>query len=394
MPDTKDRHYMRLALRLAARGIGQASPNPAVGCIVVRNRTIVGKGWHRFVDRDHAEIVALRQAGTRARGGTAYVTLEPCSHHGRTPPCVDALIRAGVRRVVAAMIDPNPEVCGRGVECLRRAGVQVEVGIYGMEALKINEPFACYATTGRPLIVAKAGMSLDGRIATSAGETRWITSPEAREFGQGLRRDLDAILVGVGTVLADDPALTYRGVGAKDRPLVRVVLDSRLRTPAQARLFQDEAPLVIFCRPEPPSGPRRLLEKAGAEIIPVPSARGGLHLDPVIAELARRKILGLLVEGGSEIHWSFISRQLTDKFYFILAPLVLGGRQSVPSFGGKGFSAIASAPRFKITRNFPVGSDLVLEAYPEYSRSMASPWLAPETLPSGGRDSLPPSTRR
>ena len=392
--DTKDRRYMRAALRLAARGVGQASPNPTVGCVIVRNGRIVGQGWHRYADRDHAEIGALRQAGTRARGGTAYVTLEPCSHQGRTPPCVAALIEAGVRRVVAAMIDPNPEVCGSGFDRLRHAGLQLEVGLFRMEALRLNEPFACYATTGRPLIVAKAGMSLDGRIATAAGETGWITSAEAREFGQGLRRELDAILVGVGTILADDPALTYRGLGAKDRPLVRVVLDSRLRTPIDARLFREAAPLVIFCRPEAPSRPRRLLEKAGAEVIPVPRVAGGLDLEPVIAELARRKVLGLLVEGGSEIHWSFISRQLTDKFYFILAPLVLGGKQSVPSIGGAGFKTIASAPRFKITRNFPVGSDLVLEAYPQYSRSMASPWLASETPPSGGPDSLPASTRR
>jgi len=394
--DAKDRHFMRKALRLAARGVGQASPNPTVGCVVVREGKIVGQGWHRYAHKDHAEIEALRQAGVLARGATAYVTLEPCSHHGRTPPCAEALIQAGLRRVVAAMIDPNPQVCGHGIDRLRSAGLRVETGLYRMEALRLNEPFACYATTGRPLIVAKAGMSLDGRIATAARQTSWITSPKAREFGQELRRQLDAILVGVGTILADDPELTYRGKGVKDRPLIRIILDSRLRTPIRARVFHttDASPVVIFCQPEAPPRTRRRLEKAGAEVISVPRVTGGLDLKRVIAELSKRKVLGLLVEGGSEVHWSFISRRFSDKFYFILAPFVLGGKRSIPSIGGEGFNTVESAPRFRIARNFPVGSDLVLEAYPQYSRSMASPWLSSGTPPSGRQDSLRTSNRR
>jgi diaminohydroxyphosphoribosylaminopyrimidine deaminase/5-amino-6-(5-phosphoribosylamino)uracil reductase len=294
------------------------------------------------------------------------------------------------------MIDPNPEVYGQGIARLRSAGLRVETGLYREEALRLNEPFACYATTGRPLIVAKAGMSLDGRIAISARETSWITSPKAHEFGQELRRRLDAILVGIGTILADDPELTYRGKGTKDRPLTRIILDGRLRTPIRARMFHaiDDSPVLIFCRPEAPSRARSRLERAGAEVISVPRLTGGLDLNRVIAELSKRKILGLLVEGGSEVHWSFISRQLSDKFYFILAPFVLGGKRSIPSIGGDGFKTVESAPRFKIARNFPVGSDLVLEAYPQYSRSLVSPWLSSGTLPSDRQDSWRTSNRR
>jgi diaminohydroxyphosphoribosylaminopyrimidine deaminase/5-amino-6-(5-phosphoribosylamino)uracil reductase len=396
MFDAHDRRFMRRALALAERALGLASPNPSVGCIIVSEGRIVGRGRHEYALRDHAEVLALREASDRARGATAYVTLEPCCHQGRTPPCVDALIRSGVRRVVAARVDPNPEVSGRGIELLRSAGIRVDTGLMSEEAGKLIEPFACHITTGLPFVVSKVGMSLDGKIGTGRPEGRWITSPESREFGQSLRLGADALLVGIGTVLADDPELTYRGKAPKGRPLMRVVLDSELRTPPAARLFQTDprTSILIFCSSQAPHIRQTELEKQGAEVLRVPHSTNGLNLHAVLQELGKRGVLEVLVEGGSSIHWSFLSARLVDCFYFVIAPLVLGGKDSIPSVGGAGYRGTADSPEFRIRRSFCEGPDIVLETYPSYSRSIVSPWLFPESVPSDGRDPLPPSKRR
>jgi diaminohydroxyphosphoribosylaminopyrimidine deaminase/5-amino-6-(5-phosphoribosylamino)uracil reductase len=395
MKDAADRRFMKKALALAEGGLGLASPNPSVGCVIVRDGQIVGRGRHEYALVDHAEVRALREASERSRDATAYVTLEPCCHQGRTPPCVESLERAGVRRVVAARIDPNPMVAGRGIEHLRSAGIQVDVGLMSERAGELIEPFACHATTGVPLVICKVGMSLDGKIGTGKPEGRRITSPEGRAFGHQLRLRTDALLVGVGTVLADDPELTYRGKAPKSRPLVRAILDSGLRTPPGARLFQtdSEAPTLIFCGANAPQARREELERRGAEIVKVPGSEDGLDLHSVLKELGKRNILGLLVEGGSAIHWSFLSRNLVDVFYIVMAPRMLGGTNSIPSVGGKGYDAIGDSPAFRIRRSFAAGPDLVLEAYPEYSRSIISPWPAQESAASGGRYS-PPASRR
>lgn len=392
----EERRYMRRALELGRRGLGLASPNPTVGCVVARQGKIVGEGYHDYAGRDHAEVRAIRAAGESARGATVYVTLEPCFHQGRTPPCTALLIRSGIHRVVAAMPDPNPRVSGKGIDQLRSAGVQVDVGLLSDEAARLIEPFACHVTSGRPLVVSKVGMSLDGRIATAHRADGWITSEQGREFGQKLRHELDAILVGSGTVTADDPELTYRGSRQKGRPLCRVVLDGRLRTPPTARVLQNTSqhPVLIFCSQGAASARRRGLEARGAEVIPVPGTGAGLDLHRVLQELGRRRMLGLLVEGGSAVHWSFLSERLVDKFYFIIAPLVLGGNKSVPSVGGEGYDNLADAPRFRIARTFEAGSDLVLEAYPSYSRSIISPWRVSASAPSCGPDSPPSSGPR
>lgn len=382
--EERDLVFMRRALRLARRGIGRTSPNPAVGCVLVRRGEVVGEAWHTYDGLDHAEVRALARAGTHARGATAYATLEPCSHHGRTGPCAEALVRAGVRRVVAAMVDPNPRVSGRGLERLRRAGIEVSVGLESDAALALNEPFVCHAATGRPLVVSKLAMSLDGRIATAAGASRWITSVEGRRFGQRLRLELDAILVGIGTVLADDPQLLYRGTRKKSRPLLRVVVDGRLRTPVGARLFAaaGESPVLIACADDAPVERRRRLEARGAEVLALPRAPSGVDLDALLAELGRRRILGVLVEGGSAIHGSFMSEKLVDKLYFIVAPIVLGGVGALPAIGGRGFATLAEAPRLHIVRELRAGPDRVLEAYPPFSRSIRAPAPPPERRPS------------
>jgi len=374
MFDERDRKYMERALSLASAAVGLASPNPTVGCVVVRDNEIVGEGWHEYARVEHAETAALRAAGFRAAGATVYLTLEPCSHHGRTPPCAEALIAGRVRRVVVPLIDPNPKVAGLGIEKLRAAGIQVDVGLGTEPAMELLESFACQVTTGRPLVVAKVGMSLDGRIAAPRDDDSWISSAEARDFGQSLRQKLDAILVGVGTVVADDPELTYRGGSRKSPALARVILDRHLRMPRGARVFTcSKAPILIFCAPDAPSERRSELENAGAEVVSLPAGDSGIDLPRVLDELSRRGMPGLLVEGGSSVHWSFLAAGLVDKFYFIAAPMVLGGA-AVPAVGGAGYATVGEAPRFKIRRTFFVGPDVALEAYPSFSRSILSPW--------------------
>jgi diaminohydroxyphosphoribosylaminopyrimidine deaminase / 5-amino-6-(5-phosphoribosylamino)uracil reductase len=389
MFDSADRRFMKKALALAEKGLGLSSPNPSVGCCIVQDGRVVGRGWHEYATMDHAEVRALREASERARGATAYVTLEPCCHFGRTPPCTNALIQAGVQRVVVARIDPSSKVAGRGIELLRAAGIQVDAGLMSEEVGALIAPFACHATTGLPLVISKVGMSLDGKIGTGFPEGREITSPEGREFGQRLRLSVDALLAGIGTILADDPELTYRGKAPKSRPLIRVILDSKLRTPPSARLFQAHppSPVLIFCGPSAPDHCRRELESRGAEIIAVGESDEGIDLHAILQELGKRNVLGLLVEGGSHVHWSFLSNNLVDLFYFIIAPVVLGGDHAIPSVGGKGYKATIDSPRFKIRRSFTAGPDMVLETYPSYSKSIISPWFSPENAPSGKPDS-------
>jgi len=292
-------------------------------------------------------------------------------------------------------VDPNPVVSGRGVELLRSVGIRVDIGLTADKAGELIEHFACFITTGLPLVASKVGMSLDGKIGTGRPDGRNISSAAGREFGHSLRLRADALLVGIGTVLADDPELTYRGAALKGRPLIRVILDSNLRTPLGARLLRasPEYPVLIFCNSQAPQRRRRALEKLGAEVVVVPSSVCGLELRAVLRELGKRNVLELLVEGGSRIHWSFLAGELVDKFYFVVAPLVLGGSRSVPSVGGRGYESAEVAPKFRIRRSFAAGSDVVVEAYPSFSRSIVSPWLPAGGAPSGGRDPLNSSKR-
>jgi diaminohydroxyphosphoribosylaminopyrimidine deaminase/5-amino-6-(5-phosphoribosylamino)uracil reductase len=291
-------------------------------------------------------------------------------------------------------VDPNPRVSGKGIERLKSAGIQVDVGLFQEEAGQIIEPFACRIATGIPFVISKIGMSLDGKIGTAGRSDRWITSQKSREFGQRLRLAVDALLVGVGTILSDDPELTYRGNAPRGRPLVRVILDSGLRLPATARVFHSKDPILIFCRQGADESKRADMEIQGAEVFTVPSSMDGLDLGAILQELGKRDIVGLLVEGGSQVHWSFLSNSLVDKFYFFIAPVILGGKDAVPSVGGKGYDVIADSPRFKIRKSFYSGPDIVLETYPSYSRSIISPWLSPETVPSAGQDPLRSSKQK
>ena len=330
---------MQRALELARATAGLASPNPLVGCVLVREGAIVGEGAHRYEQRDHAEIVALKAAGDRARGATAYVTLEPCSHHGRTGPCADALVAAGVGRVVAASIDANPLVAGQGLERLRQAGVVVDLGLCEVEARAINDAFACWVRSCRPLVTLKAALSADGMLAPpaeqrSAGQTFWITGAAAREQVQRMRHASDAVLTGVGTVLADDPLLTDRSGNERRRRLLRVVLDSRLRTPLRSRLVESaECDVLLFCGPDADAARVREYEAAGVEVVRVVGADGRLDLGVVLDVLGQRKLLSVLLECGSRLNGAFLAGGLVDQVVLFSSRTELGAG-SVPFAAG------------------------------------------------------------
>ena len=329
-----DERMMRRALALAARGLGETNPNPPVGCVVAHGARVVGEGFHARAGGPHAEVIALGEAGTRARGATLYVTLEPCAHHGRTPPCAPLVRESGVARVVAALRDPSPLVAGRGLALLRRAGIGVETGLLAGEAARLAERFLTWARRGRPFVLLKAALTLDGRIATASGRSRWITAAEQRSQARWLRRLHDAVLVGVGTALADDPLLLPSP--RTRRPFLRVVLDSRLRLPVRGRLARTATPrtpvVALSCAPEPSR--RRRLEAAGVVVVEVAEEQGRVSLASALDALAARGVGSLMVEGGGEVLGSFLAARLADQVALFRAPLLLGGRGSRPAFGG------------------------------------------------------------
>lgn len=360
--------YMLRALRLAEKGRGKTSPNPMVGALVVSNGRVVGQGYHHAAGHPHAEVLALRQAGRRAKGATLYVTLEPCSHvNKRTPPCVPAIIRSGIRRVVVAMIDPNPLVKSKGVAQLRRAGLPVTVGTGRREAEYLNRAYSHRVRTQRPYVTLKAGMTLDGQIATQSGESRWITSPESRREVHRLRAETDAILVGVGTVLRDNPALTARtGPGFKrlatKQPL-RVVLDSRLRIHRAAKILsqQGQAPTVVITTQASSLSKRAILKQQGVEVLIAPATQGRVKLLSVLKQLGRRGVTNLIIEGGSELNAAFLRAKLINEVRLYLAPTLVGGAGSIGVFGGKGARRLAQAYHLHNMRTRRVGADLVIE---------------------------------
>lgn len=361
-----DLEHMRAALALARRGLGNAWPNPAVGCVIVQDGRVVGRGWTQPGGRPHAETEALRRAGEAARGATVYVTLEPCSHWGRTPPCCDALAAAGVARVVVAMRDPDPRVDGRGLVRLREAGIAVEEGLLEAEARAVNAGFTRRINQGLPVVTLKLATTLDGRIATATGESRWITGPEARREAHALRARHDAVLVGSGTVLADDPDLTCRIPGmAKVAPL-RVVADARLRTPPHARLVRDatagHAPTWIATRPGHPPAARAPFQEAGVELIAVPGAAGsgGLDLQALLGALAQRGVTRVLVEGGAAIAAGLLRDGLVDRIVWFHAPGVMGG-DGRASADPLGVTALATMPKFRRVAARPCGPDWLTE---------------------------------
>jgi len=353
---------MARALELAVRGLGLTSPNPMVGAVLVRDGMVVGEGAHLRAGGPHAEVSALAAAGTRARGATCYVTLEPCAHHGRTPPCADALIAAGVSRVVAACLDPNPLVDGRGLAALRAAGVPVSSGVGEAEVRDLNRAFFCAATRGRPHVTLKSAVTLDGRIAAWDGTSRWITGEAARLEAHRMRFAADAVLVGVGTVLRDDPALTVRLPDAPAKEPLRVVADSGLRTPPDARLIGagQASRVVIGCVAPAPAAAAALLRARGVRVIELPGAAGRVDLGALLGALRELDVIAVLAEGGAELGWSLLDGGLVDRVAFFVAPRLLGGRTAPGPLGGPGRALKEAVDVVDLTHR-RVGGDLLIE---------------------------------
>ena len=365
---TEDERYIRLALELARKGLGTTSPNPMVGAVVVKGKMIVGRGYHHRAGEPHAEILALRQAGTQARGATLYLNLEPCDHFGRTPPCTRAILEAGIRRVVAGMKDPNPLVSGGGIRRLRRAGVRVDVGVLEKECRELNEPFCKYITRKRPFVTLKAAASLDGKVATRSGDSRWISSETSRNYVHRLRQATDAVMVGIGTVLKDDPLLTVRlPGGGKFRQPLRVIVDSRLRIPLHSQLVRTarEYPILVATTRAASLSRKRRLAAANVEVAMIAKdARGHVSLRGLMKELARRGVVSLLLEGSSTLNASALKEGVVDRLLFFLAPKIIGGKRAPGVIGGDGAPRIKDAEAWEIMKVKRIGPDILIEGVP------------------------------
>ena len=355
---------MDLARRLAERGRFTVAPNPLVGAVVVREETVVGEGWHERAGGDHAEVLALKSAGSAARGGTLFVTLEPCNHHGRTPPCVDAVVNAGISRVVVGILDENPLMRGRSAGLLREAGVEVEV-LQEPSLEAQNEQYFRRMRTGRPFVHVKLATTLDGRIAAAGGDSKWVTGEAARLRAHALRAEAGAVLVGAGTARADDPSLTARGLPEEPPVVTRVVLDPNLTTSPGSRLALTaaESPVVIFADAESVDGREGALLDAGVEVVGAPADKGGIDLTFVLDELGRRGIKGVLVEGGGETATGFVERGLADKLTLFYAPRLIGS-EGIPMIGALRATRMAEALRFRVSEVETVGEDVAVTLYP------------------------------
>jgi len=362
---TLDLQYMQRALAAAEGGRGFVSPNPLVGCVIVKDGRIVGEGYHERYGGPHAEVNALRVAGAEARGATLYVTLEPCCHTGKTPPCTDAVLQAGVARVVMAVQDPNPRVAGGGQAKLRAAGVEVTVGVSETEARRLNEAFLHYIQTQRPFVTLKCAVTLDGKIATRTGASRWITGAEAREHVHRMRHAADALLVGSGTVLQDDPQLTTRLPGGGGVNPLRIVVDSTLCLPLSSQLasVQPDCRTLVATGERAPMDKQRQLENQGVEILRLPSyADGRVHLEALLTELGSRGIADLLVEGGATLSAALLQRRLVDKVVVFVAPKMIGG-DGINVVAALGVDTMADALQLYGMTSQSVGVDVMLEAY-------------------------------
>jgi diaminohydroxyphosphoribosylaminopyrimidine deaminase/5-amino-6-(5-phosphoribosylamino)uracil reductase len=358
---------MNRALRLAEKGRGRTSPNPMVGAVLVKEGRAVGDGYHAKAGEAHAEIVALRQAREEAKGATLYLNLEPCAHYGKTPPCAPEVIEAGVKRVVIGMEDPNPLVKGKGIEILRRAGLEVEVGILERECRRLNEAFCKYILKKEPFVILKAAATLDGKIATRTGDSKWISGEASRRFVHKLRDQVDGVLVGVGTVLKDDPLLTARVRGGRDP--YRIVLDSRLKIPEQAKVIgTSPSKTIIAATALAPKDKIEKFEKRGVQIFIFDSKEGKVNLKTCLSKLGEIGMMSLLVEGGGQVNGSFLDEGLIDKLLLFLSPKMIGDQQAPGIFDGRGVSNLQEAIGLKEMKTRRVGEDILIEGYLERRR--------------------------
>ncbi|WP_337983480.1 bifunctional diaminohydroxyphosphoribosylaminopyrimidine deaminase/5-amino-6-(5-phosphoribosylamino)uracil reductase RibD [Lysinibacillus sp. C5.1] len=363
---TTDEKYMQLALDLAASARGNTNPNPLVGAVIVKDGVIVGTGLHRKAGEPHAEVHAFRMAGEHAKGATLYVTLEPCSHFGKTPPCANLVKESEVSRVVVAMQDPNPAVAGKGIQLLRDAGIEVEVGVLEEQSRRLNERFIHNMLTKRPFVISKYAMTLDGKIAAHTGHSKWVTGAEAREDVHHIRHEVDAILVGVGTVIADNPSLTTRLNNRQGKNPIRIIMDSYLRTPAHANVLNvEETQTIIVCSEEVKQEQISTFEAKGVTVLPVRRDNEGLHIDDMLEKLYVLGITDILVEGGSAINASFLQSAVINKYIIYVAPKVLGGRLSLTPIAGYNAATMDEAWDVEFDSFNKLGQDLRIIAYPK-----------------------------
>ena len=365
--------YMWMALDLAKKSRGRTSPNPLVGAVVVKEGEVVGTGSHKEAGGPHAEVFALEEAGENAYGATLYVNLEPCSHYGRTPPCVEKIISTGIKKVVASHLDPNPKVAGKGFDILRKSGVSVTTGILEKEARKLNEAFIKHITTGLPFVTLKAATTLDGKIATKTGASRWITGEKSREAVHRLRDMSDAILTGIGTVIADDPQLTTR-LQKGGRDPIRIVVDSRARISLDAKILNlnSAAPTIVAVTEKANSENIKKLEEKGAEVLVTPEKDGQVNLKNLLSELGRREIQNLVVEGGGTLGYSLLEQGLVDKIYCFIAPLIFGGERAPSFIGGDGITSVSDAWSLEDLEIKNYDKDLLLVGYVKGGKNSCS----------------------
>jgi diaminohydroxyphosphoribosylaminopyrimidine deaminase / 5-amino-6-(5-phosphoribosylamino)uracil reductase len=358
--------YMEIALALAKLAQGQVSPNPAVGAVVVKNNVVLGQGYTQPPGFDHAEIVALKQAGDEARGAVLYVTLEPCCHFGRTPPCTQSIIAAGIAEVHLAMIDPNPLVSGKGLADLQKAGIKTYTGERNVEAASINESFIKYITTGTPFVTVKFAASLDGKIATRSGDSKWITGETARKLVHHMRYISDAVMTGANTVIADDPLLTVRlsdkGGTTRKQPL-RIIVDGQGRTPPTSRIFGEPGKTILVVGTHLPPRQKIRYQEAGAELLELPSDEGVIDLADLLQILGKRQITSILVEAGGILLGSLLDNHLVDKVVAFLAPMIIGGEEARPAVAGKGVNRLADSARLKQLKVERLGEDIMISGY-------------------------------
>lgn len=375
MEKSDDVKYMKLAINLAKRGIGTTSPNPAVGSLIVKDGKVLGRGFHKVAGENHAEINALISASYSAEGSTMYVTLEPCCHYGKTPPCTNAIKKSGIKRVVIGMIDPNPLVCGKGIKELKKAGIEIEVGVLKDEVRKLNEAYTKYITTGIPFIIIKYAMTFDGKIASRTGDSKWISSADSRDFVQKLRSSVDAILVGINTVIKDNPKLTVRS-GRGHHPKegtrkngtvpfspIRIILDSYCRTPLSSNVLDSSAKTIIVTTNFASKTRIGKIQKNKAEVLVVDSKNKRVNIKDLFYKLAKRNITSVLIEGGSEVNADVINSGLADKIYIFFCPLILGGKKAITAVEGKGIKFVKDAIKIKDIEIKKIGSDFLLTGY-------------------------------
>jgi diaminohydroxyphosphoribosylaminopyrimidine deaminase/5-amino-6-(5-phosphoribosylamino)uracil reductase len=365
MKNFKDLFFLEMAYGLAEKAWGWASPNPYVGAVIVKRDVIVGHGFHERPGKPHAEVVALERAGTQAKGSTVYITLEPCVHWGRTPPCIDSLLEARPKRVIVSALDPNPLVFKKGIKKLKEAGIEVSVGLLEEKNRRLNETYIKYITQKIPFVTAKAALTLDGKIATRTFDSKWISSSQTREYVHLLRGEYDAIMVGIGTLVLDDPQLTVRHPNWKGKKIIRVILDSRLRFPLGAKILSTlaEGKILVFTLRDAPQRKADALIKKGVEVIPLSESSSGIDLHEVFFWLGKQEISSLLVEGGRHLLTSLLEARLADKIFLTLSPQLIGGENALPFIGGKGVSFVKDSLNLKDIKYFQIENDMIVEGY-------------------------------